>query len=51
MAQTSGLIGTAAAEALGVSRKALSDRLNGHSSVSPEAAIRLEQVLGTTADT
>jgi antitoxin HigA-1 len=42
---------TAAAEALGVTRKALSDLLNGHSGVSPEMAIRLEKVFGSTADT
>ena len=42
---------TAAAEALGVTRKALSDLLNGHTGVSPEMAIRLEKVFGSTADT
>jgi antitoxin HigA-1 len=42
---------TAAAEALGVTRKALSDLLNGHTEVSPEMAIRLEKVFGSTADT
>ncbi len=36
-----GLTVTAAASALGVTRKALSDLLNGHSGVSPEMAIRL----------
>ena len=41
---------TAAAEALGITRKALSDLLNGHSGVSPDMAIRLEKVFGTTAD-
>jgi addiction module HigA family antidote len=41
---------TAAADALGVSRKALSDLLNGHSAVSPEMAIRLEKVGSGTAD-
>jgi addiction module HigA family antidote len=41
---------TAAADALGVSRKALSDLLNGHSAVSPEMAIRLEKVGWGTAD-
>ena len=45
-----GLIVTAAAEALGVTRKALSDLLNGHTGVSPDMAIRLEQVFGSTAD-
>jgi len=42
---------TAAAEALGITRKALSDLLNGHTGVSPDMAIRLEQVFGSTADT
>ena len=46
-----GLTVTAAAEALGVTRKALSDLLNGHSGVSPDMAIRLEKVFGSTADT
>ena len=46
-----GLTVTAAAEALGVTRKALSELLNGHSGVSPDMAIRLEQVFGSTADT
>ncbi len=41
---------TAAAAALGVTRKALSDLLNGHSGVSPDMAIRLEKVFGSTAD-
>jgi len=46
-----GLTVTAAAEALGVTRKALSDLLNGHAGVSPDMAIRLEKVFGGTADT
>ena len=46
-----GLTVTAAADALGVTRKALSDLLNGHTGVSPDMAIRLEKVLGSTADT
>ena len=45
-----GLTVTEAAHALGVTRKALSDLLNGHSGVSPDMAIRLAQVFGTTAD-
>ncbi len=45
-----GLTVTAAADALGVSRKQLSDVLNGHSGVSPEMAIRLEKVGWGTAD-
>jgi antitoxin HigA-1 len=43
-----GLTVTAAAEALGVTRKALSDLLNG---VSPDMAIRLEKVFGSMAET
>jgi addiction module HigA family antidote len=39
-----GLSVTAAAEGLGVTRKTLSELLNGHSGVSPEMAIRLEKV-------
>ncbi len=46
-----GLTVTAAAEALGVTRKTLSDLLNGHTGVSPDMAIRLEKVFGSTADT
>jgi addiction module HigA family antidote len=46
-----GLTVTAAADALGVTRKALSDLLNGHTGISPDMAIRLEQVFGGTADT
>jgi addiction module HigA family antidote len=46
-----GLTVSAAAEALGVTRKALSNLLNGHSGVSPDMAIRLEQVFGSTVDT
>jgi addiction module HigA family antidote len=46
-----GLTLTAAADALGVTRKALSDLLNGHAGVSPDMAIRLEKVFGSTADT
>jgi addiction module HigA family antidote len=42
---------TAAAAALGVTRKTLNDLVNGHSGVSPEMALRLEQVFGSTADT
>lgn len=41
---------TDAAAALGVTRKALSDLLNGHSGVSAEMAIRLEKVGWSTAD-
>src|SRR5580658_2352616 len=45
-----GLTVTDAAEGLGVTRKALSDLLNGHSGVSPEMAIRLEKAGWSTAD-
>ena len=40
----------AAAEALGVTRAALSDLLNGHAGVTPEMAIRLEKVGWSKAD-
>ena len=40
---------TAGAKALGVSRKALSELLNGHTGVSPEMAVRLEKAFGGTA--
>ena len=45
-----GLTVTAAAAGLQVTRKTLSDLLNGHSGVSPEMAIRLEKASWTTAD-
>ncbi len=41
-----GLRVTRAAKGLGVSRKALSELLNGHSGVSPEMAIRLSKAFG-----
>jgi addiction module HigA family antidote len=41
---------TATAQALGVTRKALSDLLNGHSGLSPDMAIRLEKVGWSSAD-
>jgi antitoxin HigA-1 len=41
---------TGAAAALGVTRKALSDLLNGHSGVSADMAIRLEKMGWSTAD-
>ena len=46
-----GLSITEAAKGLGVTRKALSELLNGHSGVSPEMAIRLEKAFGSTAET
>jgi addiction module HigA family antidote len=42
---------TDAAKGLGVTRKALSELLNGHAGVSPEMAIRLEKAFGSTAET
>ncbi len=41
-----GLSVTKAADGLGVSRKALSELLNGHSGVSPKMAIRLSKAFG-----
>jgi addiction module HigA family antidote len=41
---------TAAAKALGVSRKHLSQLLNGHMGISPEMAVRLSIALGTSAE-
>jgi antitoxin HigA-1 len=46
-----GLSVTDAAQWLGVSRKQLSDVLNGHSGISPEMAIRLDKAFGGGADT
>ena len=45
-----GLSVTAAAKALGVSRKTLSAILNGHAGISPEMAIRLSIAFGTSAE-
>ena len=44
-----GLTVTAAAEGLGVSRKTLSQILNGRASVTTEMAIRLEKGIGSSA--
>ena len=44
--QPLGLSVTKAAQGLGVSRKALSELLNGHSGVSPEMSIRLSKAFG-----
>ena len=41
-----GLIVTEAAKKLGVSRKQLSDIVNGHSGISPQMAIRLDKAFG-----
>jgi len=46
-----GLTVTDAAGRLGVSRKQLSDILNGHAGISPEMAIRLDKAFGGGADT
>lgn len=45
-----GLSVTAAAKALGVSRKSLSAVVNGHAGVSPEMAIRLSIAFNTSAE-
>ncbi len=45
-----GLTVTAAAKGLGVSRKAFSELLNGHSGISPEMAIRLSKAFGGNAE-
>jgi addiction module HigA family antidote len=45
-----GLSVTAAAKALKVTRKTLSELLNGKSGVSPEMALRLSLAFGTTAE-
>ena len=42
---------TAAAAGLGVTRKAFSELLNGHSGVSPEMAIRLKRPVGVLPTT
>lgn len=44
-----GLSITAAAKALGVARKTLSELVNGKSGISPEMAIRLEKAFGSSA--
>ena len=45
-----GLSITEAAAALGVSRKALSELLNGHTGISPEMALRLSIAFDTTPE-
>lgn len=40
-----------AAEALGVTRQQLYNVINGKSAISAEMAVRLEQAIGSTADT
>ncbi len=46
-----GLSITAGAKALGISRQALSSLVNGHTSITPEMAVRLAKAFGSTADT
>ncbi len=45
-----GLTVTAAAEALGISRKTLSAILNGRAGISPEMAVRLSIAFGASAE-
>jgi antitoxin HigA-1 len=45
-----GLTVTAAAEGLGVSRRALSALLNGHAGISPHMAIRLSKAFGRSPE-
>ena len=45
-----GLSVTQAAEALGVSRKTLSNILNGRAGISPEMAVRLSIAFNTTSE-
>ncbi len=45
-----GLSVTDAAKALGVSRKTLSELLNGHIGISPEMAVRLSLAFNTTPE-
>src|SRR5271169_2003760 len=46
-----GLTVTAGAKALGVTRQALNNVVNGKSGISPEMAIRLSKAFGSTAET
>lgn len=46
-----GLSVSEAAGRLGVSRKQLSDLVNGHAGISPEMAIRLDKAFGGGAET
>ena len=48
--ETLGLNVSSAAAALGVTRQALSNLVNGSSGISPEMAIRLEKAFGSTAE-
>ena len=44
--EPAGLTVNSAATALGVSRKTLSELLNGHSGIAPEMAVRLSKAFG-----
>jgi addiction module HigA family antidote len=46
-----GLSVTEGAKALGVTRQALNNVVNGKSGISPEMAIRLSKAFGSTAET
>ncbi len=46
-----GLTVTSGARALGVTRQALNNLVNGKSGISPEMAIRLAQAFGSSAET
>jgi addiction module HigA family antidote len=46
-----GLTVTDAADVLGISRKQLSDIVNGRAGISPEMAIRLDKAFGGGAET
>jgi antitoxin HigA-1 len=46
-----GLSVTAGAKAIGVSRQALNNVVNGSSGISPEMAIRLSKAFGSTPET
>jgi antitoxin HigA-1 len=48
--EPTGLNVTSAAEALGVTRQALSNLINGSAGISPEMAIRLERAFGGSAE-
>ena len=48
--QPLGLTVTKAAKALGVSRKSLSELINGHIGISPEMAVRLSIAFDTTPE-
>jgi antitoxin HigA-1 len=48
--EATGLTVTRASAALGVTRQALSNLVNGNAGISPEMAIRLEKAFGGTAE-